>query len=239
MAVQRRRVSEDLGDKILDAGVVAMRSGRNFPGESTLVDMFNVSRPALREALARLEAAGLIYRRQGAATVLNEAALALAGRFDQFGEFSEVITEAGMEPKLELIEAQIMPWSQERHGLFRSPPEFVMRSVKRWLADGVPVRVAEDLVPLPMGSELSAIDTGQSVLKIVAGLFDDEVTWEIAVPTAVLATAEVARWLNVRRGSPLLKLQTIGVTAGGVEAFRSNDYHVPGLVPQGFIRVVR
>lgn len=239
MARSRRRVSEDLGERILDAGVSAVRDGRGFPGESTLVEMFRVSRPALREALARLEASGLIYRRQGAPTVLNAAALELAGRFDEFGEFSEVITEAGMEPKLELIEAQIQPWSPERHGLFRAEPEYVMRSVKRWLADGVPVRVAEDLVPLPRGSELSAIDAGQSVLTLVSSLFGDDVTWEIAVPTAVLASAEVARWLDVRRGSPLLKLQTIGLTAQGVEAFRSNDHHVPGLIPQGFIRVVR
>lgn len=239
MPVGRRHRNRNLGDRILDAGVSAMRRGKVFPGESTLAEMFAISRPALREALARLEESGMIFRRQGASTVLNEAALELAGRFDQFGEFSDIIVDAGMQPKLELIEAHIQRWSESRHGSFKAKPAYVLRSVKRWLADGAPVRATVDTVPLPDDIDSSLIDGATSVLKVVSQLYGEAVAWEIAVPTAVLATTEAARWLGVRRGAPLLKLQTIGLTVSGKEGFYSSDYHVPGLIPQGIIRVIR
>ena len=239
MSNSRKRRSKSLEERVLDAGVAATRSGESFPSESSLAEMFGVSRPVLREALARLDESGLVFRSQGASTVLNKAALELVGRFDQFGEFSDVITDAGMKAALELIGEEIQPWSEHIHGPFRSQPEYVLRSVKRWTANGVPVRAVVDVVPLPKDFDRSMVTGGDSVLKVVSRLFNESATWEIAVPTAILATAKVSRWLRVRPRSPLLLLRTIGITTSGQECFQSLDYHVPGLIPQGFIRVIR
>lgn len=239
MSKSKKQRTKSLEERVLNAGVAAKRNGELFPSEPTLAEMFGVSRPVLREALARLDESGLIFRRQGASTVLNEAALELVGRFDQFGEFSDVISDAGMKAKLELIWEEIQPWSEIVHGRFRSQPEYVLRSVKRWTANGVPVRAVVDVVPLPKDFDRSIVIGGDSVLKVVSRLFNESATWEIAVPTAILATTELSRWLSVRSRSPLLLLQTIGLTSSGQECFQSLDYHVPGLIPQGFIRVIR
>lgn len=227
-----------LSDRILHVAERGARRGEPFPGESTLAEMFQVSRPALREALAKLEGAGMIYRHQGAGTLLNEAALELCGRFDQFGEFSDVIAASGKEAKMELIECSVQPWNAREHGAFKNPPEQVLRAVKCWTADGTPARATIDIVPLPVGTRSDSVDAAVSVLKIVKKLTGDSVQWEIAFPTAVTADDDTSRWLAVRKGSPLLMLRTIGITASGDEAFRSFDYHVPGLIPQGLIRVV-
>lgn len=227
-----------LSDRILRVAERGARRGEPFPGESTLAEMFQVSRPALREALAKLEASGLIYRHQGAGTLLNEAALELCGRFDQTGEFSEVIAASGKEARLELIECSVHKWDVVQHGAFKNSPDRVLRAVKCWMADGVPARATIDIVPLPVGIRGDSIDGAASVLKLVEKITGESVRWEIAFPTAVLADDDTSRWLSVGKGSPLLMLRTIGITASGDEAFHSFDYHVPGLIPQGLIRVV-
>ena len=50
-----------------------LRPGEKLPPERELAKQFDVSRPSLREAIQRLEAKGLLLRRQGAA-LLSRAA---------------------------------------------------------------------------------------------------------------------------------------------------------------------
>ncbi|MEB3028173.1 MULTISPECIES: GntR family transcriptional regulator, partial [Streptococcus] len=43
----------------------SLQPGQKLPPEPELAIQFQVSRPSLREAIQRLEARGLLYRRQG------------------------------------------------------------------------------------------------------------------------------------------------------------------------------
>ena len=83
------------------------------------------------------------------------------------------------------------------------------------------------------------IDPAESILTLAERLRGEPVTWELALPTAVSADNEIAEVLNVRAGTPLLLLETIGLSVNGRRLYRSHDYHLPGAVPQGLIRNVR
>ncbi|MBV9090584.1 MAG: FadR family transcriptional regulator [Mycobacteriaceae bacterium] len=71
--VKRRSVPEDVFDQIvaevLSGGV---RPGESLPSERRLAEVLGVSRPAVREALKRLTAAGLVEVRQGDATTVRD-----------------------------------------------------------------------------------------------------------------------------------------------------------------------
>ncbi|MCY4664568.1 MAG: GntR family transcriptional regulator [Acidimicrobiaceae bacterium] len=208
-------------------------------GELGIAEQLGVSRPALREAIARLEAMGVVYRRQGAATVVNRDALQLAGRFDEQGEFRDVIRALGASPLMLLEGCEDI----ELHGtdahVFDVPHGTpALKITKRWDADDTPVRLAIDTLPLRPG-EGGEIDPAESILTLVERLRGEPVTWELALPTAVSADDEIAALLNVRAGVPLLMLETIGLSVSGCRLYRSHDYHVPGKVPQGLIRTVR
>jgi len=235
----KKKYNKSLEKKVIDAGLDALRIGRAFPSESSLVELLSVGRSTLRETLARLEESGLLFRSQGSKTLINEFAIGLAGRFDQFGDFSEVISSAGMKPIFEVLSEKIHPWAGLEHIRFREEPDFVMRSVKRWKADGVPARAVVDIVPLPTDSDYGNMMQAESVLKAVERIFGERVTWEISVPTAVIATTELVEWLMVPPKSPLLLLRGVGVTSSGKECFRTLDYHVPDLVPQAIIRTAK
>lgn len=71
--VNRRSVPEDVFDQIM-AGVLAgeMAPGDSLPSERRLAEVLGVSRPAVREALKRLAATGLVEVRQGDATTVRD-----------------------------------------------------------------------------------------------------------------------------------------------------------------------
>jgi GntR family transcriptional regulator, transcriptional repressor for pyruvate dehydrogenase complex len=69
--VNRRSVPEDVFEQIV-AEVLSgdMKPGEALPSERRLAEVLGVSRPAVREALKRLTAAGLVEVRQGGATTV-------------------------------------------------------------------------------------------------------------------------------------------------------------------------
>jgi DNA-binding FadR family transcriptional regulator len=71
--VSRRSVPEDVFEQIL-AEVLSgeMAPGESLPSERRLAEVLGVSRPAVREALKRVAAAGLVEVRQGDATTVRD-----------------------------------------------------------------------------------------------------------------------------------------------------------------------
>ena len=227
----------EMEDRLFGMVERASLKGESLPGEPTLANMLGVSRPSLREALVRLERDGFIYRRKGSQTFINKDALDLAGRFDQVGDFSEVLSAAGFIPGVEvLVEERTKMGSETANAFGCEIGTPVLRIVKRWLADGNPVRVAIDEVPLP--SLDVKLPKGRSVLDLVPHLSGEKVLWDLAVPGAVNATKELADWLGVPLRSALLVLECIGISQSGERVFHAHDYYVPGAVRLGLIRTV-
>src|SRR5215467_10108886 len=72
-AVNRRSVPEHVFEQILtDVLSGEMRPGDALPSERRLAEVLGVSRPAVREALKRVSAAGLVEVRQGDATTVRD-----------------------------------------------------------------------------------------------------------------------------------------------------------------------
>lgn len=71
--VSRRSVPEDVFEQIL-AEVLSgeMQPGESLPSERRLAEVLGVSRPAVREALKRVAAAGLVEVRQGDSTTVRD-----------------------------------------------------------------------------------------------------------------------------------------------------------------------
>ncbi|MGV0746298.1 FadR/GntR family transcriptional regulator [Mycolicibacterium sp. XJ870] len=71
--VNRRSVPEDVFEQIV-AEVLSgeMQPGESLPSERKLAEVLGVSRPAVREAIKRLTAAGLVEVRQGDATTVRD-----------------------------------------------------------------------------------------------------------------------------------------------------------------------
>jgi GntR family transcriptional regulator, transcriptional repressor for pyruvate dehydrogenase complex len=104
--VTRRSVPEDVFEQIL-ADVLSgeMQPGEALPSERRLAEVLGVSRPAVREALKRVAAAGLVEVRQGDATTVRDfrrhAGLDLLPRLLlQGGELDVAVARSILEARL-------------------------------------------------------------------------------------------------------------------------------------------
>jgi GntR family transcriptional regulator len=208
--------------------------GRKLPSEPALASALGASRPAVREALTRLESEGLVSRRQGAETTINREARRLHARFDQQVEFVDVITASGRTARVDVLESGPCVMSDETSELLHQPTgTTAYRTVKRWSADGHGVMVAVDEFAWNP-TEGPRPDPSASLFDNVAAVTGQTIEWEIARPGAVVADEQLATWIGV--DGPLLTLDLLGVARTGELLYRAREYHVPGAVEFGFIR---
>jgi GntR family transcriptional regulator, transcriptional repressor for pyruvate dehydrogenase complex len=124
MALQpviRRSVPEEVFEQIA-ADVLSgeMQPGESLPSERRLAEVFGVSRPAVREALKRLSAAGLVEVRQGDVTTVRDfrrhAGLDLLPRLlFRNGELDFSVVRSILEARLR-NGPKVAELAAERHG---------------------------------------------------------------------------------------------------------------------------
>jgi DNA-binding FadR family transcriptional regulator len=119
--VNRRSVPEEVFEQIAtDVLSGEMQPGEALPSERRLAEVFGVSRPAVREALKRLSAAGLVEVRQGGVTTVRDfrqhAGLDLLPRLlFRNGELDISVVRSILEARLR-IGPRVAELAAERHG---------------------------------------------------------------------------------------------------------------------------
>ena len=69
--------------------------GGRIPPEMELARELKVSRNTIRDALSRLETEGVVLRRQGAGTFVNQAGMLVKNRLERIIPYEELIRESG------------------------------------------------------------------------------------------------------------------------------------------------
>jgi len=229
-----------LDDRIRRIWLDAARGGTAFPGEPTLARQLQAGRPAVREALVRLEAEGLIHKRQGAETMINRAAVEIAARLDQQMDNEDIIKAMGRVATMDVLEAEVV-WleGEDAAALEVAAGMRALRVAKRWLADGVPVVLAINLIPLLDDRSPVDLDAGESLFRLIERLGHQTVDWELAWPGATNLEPPISGWLEQEPGQAALTLRMVGVSRAGHRAYLANEFHVPQAFRYGLIRSVR
>jgi GntR family transcriptional regulator len=200
-------------------------AGAAFPTETELVERFGASRSRVREAMVRLEAEGLIQRRPGAGTFANASALGLPMRIDQSFEFSEMLSAAGYQPAVTVVDSGETTLDAQQAALFEmSAGAPAYRATKLWTADGTPVMVAHDLVPVRRPSR-RPVDPALSIFEIARQLSHEEVEWEGAVIAPCAVPPAEAALLGVEPGAPVLRLDLTGISRHSSRAYQAREFH--------------
>ena len=218
--------SEALSQAILSG---KFEPGSQLPPEFDLIVQLGVSRTTLREALKRLEEQGLIVRRRGRGTYVRERSIVKDLSLN-FG-ISEMITQAGFTPGVHSAALRREPAPPEvalALGIPEGEPLVVVERVRT--ADERPVVWTRDMLPAarlePRG--LTADDLAdRSLYKTLSEVFHIRVARGVAQLTPILATAELAAPLDVRRGTPLLRMAQTDYDANDQPVLYSVEYHLP------------
>ncbi|MCU1504237.1 MAG: putative GntR family transcriptional regulator [Ilumatobacteraceae bacterium] len=215
--------------------------GQALPSEEALAETLGTSRPAIREALIRMEADGLVRRLHGAGTFPNPAALEIPVRMDRAADFSDRLASVGFEVTTEVISAEVIAAGEsEAATLGLEAGTRLLRTVKRWRADGVVAVVAFDHVPLSRraSGEASIDAAADAVLHLATEYGAGRADWMCTYPTAVEVDGPTAELLEYEPGRAVLRLEQIATERHGRRVFHALEYHRPGLVEFGLIRTI-
>ena len=204
-------------------------AGQRLPSEPDLAKQLGVSRATLREAMRAFETQGLIRRRQGAGTfvvgkvpVMDSGLEVLESLETMAHRMSLSITVSGLH--IERIFAD-----QELANALGVPLATRLTRVRRVMqADGRPVACLVDSLPeTVLHAEDLPESFGGSVLDFLLERGNPP-TGSRAAVSAIGATAEAAKALEIQRGDVLLHFSSQLFNAGGEIMDYSLTYFIPG-----------
>lgn len=228
------QLAQRLRDEIASG---ALKPGDQLPTEKDLVARYGLSSSTVRQAVLTLAAEGRLYRRAGKGTFVNAPSIWRDPL--SFSGFSEEMLAAGHQPGSVLIRARFVKATLSTERLMgdtqQSSQVFEVARVRT--NDGVAVAVEEVYYPAWIGEELARRDLRDvSLTSLLEEEFGLRLTRALQTIAAMSAGARLARLLEVRRGSPLLRIERTAyledgrLCHGSRAFFRSDRYSYRGWI---------
>lgn len=215
----------------------AAQHGAPLPGEIELTARLGCTRQQLRNAMAALEAQGIVRRRQGTVTTVDPIALRLSVRLEEQFEHAELLDRLGYRAEVETLSTERTELGVDIGAAMELPATTSAIAVrKRWRADGAVAMIADDVVPYE--GEFQH-EPGASVFATAAAAWGEPVIWEVATPGASVLSDDLAALFERPAGSPVMTVEVIGIGASGRRLMHSVEYHAPDLVSYALVRTVR
>ena len=219
-----QRLQADLADLISRSP-----AGQRLPSEPELAKRLGVSRATLREAMRSFETQGLIRRRQGSGTFVVGKVQALDSGLEVLESLETMAKRLGLEVTVSDLSVEAVSADEELAGQLNVKVNDLLTRVRRVMrADGRPVAYLVDILPesLLHSKDLPANFHG-SVLDFLLGRGDPLASSRANV-SAIGATAEVAKALQIQRGDVLLHFHSQLFDSNNHIVDYSLSYFIPG-----------
>src|SRR5512139_1181121 len=141
-----------LSSQILNILMEQIRNGTYppdspLPPENQLAANYKVSRATIRSAFDRLEAMGLIVRRQGVGTFVRKNSN-ISNLLNQFIDFPRLIADNGFEPGYRQLRTEMISPTPEQLQSFKLEPGARLLEIEKlFLADGDPIIYCINHIP--------------------------------------------------------------------------------------------
>ena len=213
-------ISMDLVAQIEDG---TLSPGDRLPSELELSARFGVSRMTVRQALGRLERQGLVTRRQGSGTFVNERTQRHRDA-NVLGFHNEIGLEASAVTTRELVHDVVVPDADVASALKLKAEQTAVHLVRLRYVDGIAVALQESWVPYVVAPEIARTPLiGGSLYQTLAAA-GVRVQGAIQQVTAVAADLEIASALGLEPGHPVIFITRTATNGSGrtVEFARSH-----------------
>ncbi|MBE6831137.1 GntR family transcriptional regulator [Clostridium sp. KNHs216] len=192
------------------------KANEMIPSERELIEMYDVSRITVRKAIEELVNEGYLYKVQGKGTYVKS---------DDYSQDLISITSCtqdvinlGMTPGRKVISASVIQADRKRcHTLEIGENDKVFRLERIYYADNEPINHTETYLPYKLFPGIEKFDfSSDSLYKVLEEQYHTKITKAKRSVEAILATDEIADYLNVNPGIPILLFGcvTYGVVNG-------------------------
>jgi GntR family transcriptional regulator len=184
--------------------------GERLPGELELCDAYGVSRAVVRQALKDLTDEGLILRDKGKGTFVAEPKINESLVQELTGFYQDMV-DRGFTPVTQVLKQEIVPAGERIASYLGLKPDAPVIEIQRLrFIQDEPIVLVTSFLPFALCPELINADLSRRSLY---AFLEKEVGLFIArghrTIEAVAASEYEARLLQVERGAPLIKLDSV------------------------------
>lgn len=210
--------------------------GGRIPPETELAADLGVSRTTVRDALSRLEQEGVIYRRQGAGTFVNEAGLQIKSRLEEIWSYEQVLEDHGYLPSVRVLREAEEPAdaaTAEALGLADGEPVFVIE--KLFLEDDAPVILTVNRIPRGLLGDDPHAD-GEPIYEFLERTTEHALSYYVSEIVPVALDAAAASALDLAAGTPTISFDEVGYDQDNEPVVRATSWFRDDLLRFRLIR---
>lgn len=187
----------------------AVKPGDQIPTEQEIMAIFSVSRITVRQAIGQLVASGALVTRRGRGTFVAQPRI--SHQLKKLTGFVEDMDALGVKVASKVVSVgHVRAGPKEAEKLMVAEGTKITRIERLRLGNNEPLSLDISVMPADIGeriaSENLALDPIFSLLENKYGIKLAEADYAIE---ASLASARIARHLQVQRGSPLLMIERV------------------------------
>lgn len=225
------QVKAHLKERIVEG---AFDEGR-IPSETELASELGVSRTTIRDALSRLEQDGVIWRKQGSGTFVNEAGLQIKSRLEEMWAYEDVLEDHGYTPSVRVLDTGTETADDaDVAELEVEPGSELVVIEKLFLENQKPVVLTINRIPADLLAE--PFDGSRPLPQLLETAADRYLSYYLSEIVPLALSAHVARQLDVRRGTPAISFQEIGFDQDNRPIVRATSFFRDDLLRFRLIR---
>jgi GntR family transcriptional regulator len=205
-------------------------SNGRLPSEPELAQQLSASRATVRQALASLAMEGLIVRKHGVGTFINQQVLNIPTRLEEVWDFAEMIHLSGYTPDVQHLQLKLGSSSAIIAQKLALAPESaeVLTTTNIFLADGAPVIYCIDIIPANLINEAYRDEELHGpVYAFLEKRCQQRLDHNIAELLPVVADDKLSQLLHCPIGSPLHYFKETGFNKEGMPIIYSEEYYRP------------
>lgn len=175
-----------------------------IPSERELIQMYDVSRITVRKAIDELVNEGYLYKVQGKGTYVK--ADAYSQDLISITSCTQDISKLGMTPSRKVISKKVIQADKKRcHNLELGTNDKVFELERVYYADDEPINHTVTYLPYKICPGIEKFDfSKESLYKVLEQQYDIKITKAKRSIEAILAKDEIAEYLDVDPGIPIL-----------------------------------
>lgn len=213
-------------------------AGERIPAETELAAELGVSRTTIRDALSRLESEGVIYRKQGAGTFVNEPGLQIKTRLEEIWSYEAILEAHGYTPATRILGVDLQP-AEERIAdqLHITPGDPLITVHKLFLEDEEPVILTINQVPAAVVTAPYEPDDWKApIFRFLSTFGSQHLAYYLSEIVPMLAGAGIAATLHVEPGSALISFDELGYNDENQPILHTHSYFRDDLLRLRLIR---
>lgn len=187
--------------------------------EAQLLDRFNVSRAPIRQALSELADEGYVYRKQGKGTFPVPGRRIDRPATARPGTLYHHLTQQGLQTTTTVDGIdRVIPPEHVQVRLELGPDEKLLHFVRLIAVENTPIAYSRIFLRVPAGFNPTRedLESGTSAFELLERDFGITLIQSDNEAWATAATEEISTELGVPEGSPVLAIETVFITKGGV-----------------------